>query len=242
MTDLSGYSRQELIYLCKHVMESAERFEDMFQSMLLVISGEEQLSLEEIGLLDVAGKQSISPLSIALKRFEENRIPTSQDHPRTPSDYHQRLTEEFRQVFYQGAEALQTLLKKYEWETQPQEVVACLEIQGRWNKRYLDHSDNEEALLEKTKMLYDDAALLAQERLEVDSSLCIKLEAFRSVFYRENLGDRNAAIEIGTAAFDRFITSLEMNVDRCSWSYLYAGLLRDNLTLWSSEVPSDRDD
>ena len=85
-----------------------------------------------------------------------------------------------------------------------------------------------------------------QEAFKIAENLCtthpirLGLALNFSVFYYEILNDAPKAIQLAKTAFDSAVAKLsELHDDSYKDSTLILQLLRDNLTLWTSEVGDD---
>jgi 14-3-3 protein epsilon len=88
------------------------------------------------------------------------------------------------------------------------------------------------------KTTYEEALALAQKSLPVNDPTRLGLALNMSVFYREVLGDIDAASAMARRAFEDSIAELDCVLeDSYKDSTLIMQLLRDNLTLWTEETP-----
>lgn len=89
---------------------------------------------------------------------------------------------------------------------------------------------------------YQSAHKIASEKLASTHPIRLGLALNFSVFYYEIMQQSDKAVEMAKNAFDEAIASLDNVTDE---SYkdatLIMQLLRDNLTLWSSDAPEEKD-
>lgn len=87
---------------------------------------------------------------------------------------------------------------------------------------------------------YQNAQAIAQEKLSSTHPIRLGLALNFSVFYYEILQNPEKACEMAKKAFDDAITDLDnVNDDSYKDSTLIMQLLRDNLTLWTSDMPDE---
>merc|ERR1712118_139641 len=100
--------------------------------------------------------------------------------------------------------------------------------------------DKESAAANKAKMGYDDAMGAASE-LAVTHHIRLGLALNFSVFHYEVLSNPEEACKMARTAFEGAIAELD-NVSEDSYkdSTLIMQLLRDNLTLWTSDQEGDQ--
>ena len=90
---------------------------------------------------------------------------------------------------------------------------------------------------EKAKKCYEEASEIAKTELAVTHPIRLGLALNFSVFYYEVLNNPEAACKMARTAFEDVIGELD-NVSEESYkdSTLIMQLLRDNLTLWTSDA------
>eukprot|EP01127_Copromyxa_protea_P011881 TRINITY_DN303_c0_g1_i2.p1 TRINITY_DN303_c0_g1~~TRINITY_DN303_c0_g1_i2.p1 ORF type:complete len:250 (+),score=80.98 TRINITY_DN303_c0_g1_i2:87-752(+) len=111
--------------------------------------------------------------------------------------------------------------------------------------RYLAEFANEEKkkdLATKGQEAYQ-AAKVAEEALPPTHPIRLGLALNYSVFYYEILNEPEKACELAKKAFDDAIAELDnLTEDSYKDSTVIMQLLRDNLTLWTSDIQDDDDD
>ena len=84
---------------------------------------------------------------------------------------------------------------------------------------------------------YEQATLLATSELKTTHPILLGLALNYSVFYYEVLNDPNKACQMAKKAFDDAIADIEqIEEDQYKDSTTIMQLIRDNLTLWTSEL------
>ena len=89
-------------------------------------------------------------------------------------------------------------------------------------------------------MAYKEANTIANQKLNPTHPIRLGLALNFSVFYYEILSSPERACRLAKAAFDEAIAELDtLSEDSYKDSTLIMQLLRDNLTLWTSDVEQD---
>ena len=92
-------------------------------------------------------------------------------------------------------------------------------------------------------MAYKSATDIATTELSPTHPIRLGLALNFSVFYYEILNSPDRACRLAKTAFDDAIAELDtLSEDSYKDSTLIMQLLRDNLTLWTTEMPSEGDD
>merc|ERR1712144_14294 len=96
--------------------------------------------------------------------------------------------------------------------------------------------DAKKAAAESARVAYDEALTEATKELPVTHPIRLGLALNFSVFHYEVLGNPDKACDMARTAFEEAIAELD-NVSEESYkdSTLIMQLLRDNLTLWTSD-------
>ncbi|KAJ7387670.1 hypothetical protein OS493_001008 [Desmophyllum pertusum] len=110
----------------------------------------------------------------------------------------------------------------------------------RYQAEFSKDDERKEAAQESLKA-YKKASDLATKELESTNAIRLGLALNFSVFYYEILNSPERACQLAKSAFDDAISKLEDGLDeeKCKDSTLIMQLLRDNLTLWTSDMQDD---
>ena len=112
--------------------------------------------------------------------------------------------------------------------------------------RYLAEVASDEQRTEVVKLSadsYRDAYALSKKKMATTNPIRLGLALNFSVFYYEIKNDSAKACELAKAAFDDAISQLDsVKEDTYKDSTLIMQLLRDNLTLWTSDADVDNED
>jgi len=103
--------------------------------------------------------------------------------------------------------------------------------------------DDRKAAAQKSLEGYQQALDIAQQHLATTNPIRLGLALNFSVFYYEILNEQSKACELAKKAFDEAIAKLDdLSEDSYKDSTVIMQLLRDNLTLWTSEGEDDEGD
>jgi len=109
--------------------------------------------------------------------------------------------------------------------------------------RYLSEFVGEKGYDQKAAQFYKSALTIAEAELTPTHPIRLGLALNYSVCYYEILKDKKKACELARDAFDKAISKLDQ-LDEAQYkdSTLIMQLLRDNLTLWTSDSQEGADD
>ncbi|KAE8670047.1 14-3-3-like protein GF14 phi [Hibiscus syriacus] len=242
-------ARDESVYLAK-LAEQAERYEEMVKFMENVVSAvpaPDELTVEERNLLSVAYKNVIGArraswrIVSSIEQKEEGRGNT--DHVSVIRDYRAKIEAEL-------CEICAGILKLLEENLVPaagtgDSKVFYLKMKGDYH-RYLAEfktGDDRKVAAEYTLAAYKSAQDIATAELSPTHPIRLGLALNFSVFYYEILNSPDRACTLAKQAFDEAIAELDtLGEDSYKDSTLIMQLLRDNLTLWTSDMQDDGTD
>lgn len=97
--------------------------------------------------------------------------------------------------------------------------------------------------MEDSQKAYQDAYDISKSKMQPTHPIRLGLALNFSVFFYEILNSPEKACQLAKTAFDDAIAELDtLNEDSYKDSTLIMQLLRDNLTLWTSDTAGDGDD
>lgn len=105
-----------------------------------------------------------------------------------------------------------------------------------------EYTQSNSELCDKSLTAYKTASDIAmgEDGLEVTHPIRLGLALNFAVFFYEILGERSKAIVLAKNAFDDAISQIDSLPEDCyKDTTLIMHLLRDNLSVWSSEVQDD---
>jgi len=227
--------RDALVYKAK-LAEQAERFDEMVSDMKEVARQPQELTVEERNLLSVAYKNVIG------SRRASWRVMTS--------------------IEQKGDADKLEIIRDYKAKIESELVDICNDILGIIEECLIPNSSSEEAKVFYYKMkgdyhrylsefqqgaarkasasaaldVYQAASGVASSDLQPTHPIRLGLALNFSVFYYEILNSPDRACHIAKQAFDDAIAELDtLNEESYKDSTLIMQLLRDNLTLWTSD-------
>jgi len=235
-------SREASIYMAR-LAEQAERYDEMADSMKNVAHLKEELTVEERNLLSVAYKNVVGSRRASLRiiasieQKEESR--GKEDHLTKARSYRKKVEDELTSICNDILEVLdQHLISK---SSTPESKVFYYKMKGDYH-RYLAESTTGEARqasAERALEAYKSASEIGLELLSTNP-IRLGLALNFSVFYYEIMNSPDNAIQLAKKAFDDAIEKLEQLQDESyKDSTLIMQLLRDNITLWTSNVDED---
>ncbi|KAK9112880.1 hypothetical protein Scep_020399 [Stephania cephalantha] len=258
-------TRAQLLYLAK-LAEQAERYEEManfMETLVHVSSSSDELSVEERNLLSVAYKNAIGSLRAAwrivssIEQKEENR--KNEDHVILVKNYRSKVETELSEVCGRILKLLNENLVPA--ASSSESKVFYLKMKGDYY-RYLAEfkvgSERREAA-EDTMTAYMAAQDIAFADLAPTHPIRLGLALNLSVFYYEILNSVEKACGMAKQlpewqaimliyvylfqAFEEAIAELDtLGEESYKDSTLIMQLLRDNLTLWTSDMQDQLDE
>lgn len=134
---------------------------------------------------------------------------------------------------------------KTEGDQSAEAPVFYLKMQGDYY-RYLAEvasKEDHDKVVQNSKDSYEEAYSLSQENMPTTNPIRLGLALNFSVFYYEIVGNQETACKLAKTAFDDAIADLDkLKDDSYKDSTLIMQLLRDNLTLWTSDQQADDND
>jgi len=234
-------NKEDLVQRAK-LAEQAERYDDMAQSMKKVTELGAELTNEERNLLSVAYKNVVGA------RRSSWRVISSIEQKTEGSEKKQQMAKEYREKveseLCEICNEVLGLLDKFliQKETNPESKVFYLKMKGDYY-RYLAEvatGDERTTVIDKSQQSYQEAFDIAKEKMQPTHPIRLGLALNFSVFYYEILNSPDKACQLAKQAFDDAIAELDtLNEDSYKDSTLIMQLLRDNLTLWTSDTVAD---
>lgn len=232
----------KLVEMAK-LAEQAERYDDMVNYMKELTKKADKLSDEQRNLLSVAFKNVVGARRSAwriISSIEGKQLEKSADNEEVlATAYRKEIEEELQERCKEVLNLITDhLLATTGGTTNPIEAeVFYLKMKGDYY-RYLVEVTSGDArtdLANKSKDAYT-AATDAADKLPSTHPIKLGLALNFSVFHYEIMNDGSIACELAKKAFDDAIAELDhLKEDSYKDSTLIMQLLRDNLTLWTSE-------
>jgi len=232
-------ARSKNVYFAK-LAEQAERYDEMAENMKAVGGSPEELSVEERNLLSVAYKNAVGSRRAAWRiitsvmQKEESKGNTEQ--AAYAKEYCSKVETELQGI-------CDTILKLLDGgligtAKSGESKVFYLKMKADYYRYIAEFTDGDakKQAAENARKAYAEAHAVAEKDLAVTHPIRLGLALNYSVFQYEVLQNQDEACKMARSAFEDAIAELD-NVDEASYkdSTLIMQLLRDNLTLWTSD-------
>lgn len=258
LEDFSECDCNQLMVLAR-ITETAERFEDMCSIMgELVRKRKEdgvQLDVEARNMLSVAYKNVVGQRRASWRTLK-SEDDVLQDFPELRNSYKGVVEQELEQKCQEVLGLLENSLIEVitvdleqaagniseEDQAAVETQVFYLKMCGDYYRYLAEFSDND-THKEKASGRYKEALTVAEKILPSTHPTRLGLALNASVCYYEIMQQPQKACELAKKAFDDAIQKLDsINENTYKDSTLIMQLLRDNLTIWSSENEEQRED
>uniref|UniRef100_A0A7S2AC38 14-3-3 domain-containing protein n=1 Tax=Stereomyxa ramosa TaxID=1078864 RepID=A0A7S2AC38_9EUKA len=235
--------RESNVYLAK-LSEQAERYDEMVEAMKKVAKENTELSVDERNLLSVAYKNVIGSRRAAwrilssIEQKEESK--GNEEHVARVKAYRGQIETELTDICNDIFNLLNDNLIPSSTENESQ--VFYHKMKGDYYRYLAEFAEGavKESSAEEARKAYDKSSEIACEHLEPTNPIRLGLALNFSVFYYEILNTPSKAIDLAKKAFDDAIEKLDqLSEDSYKDATLIMQLLRDNLTLWTSDMDDD---
>jgi len=233
--------REEIVQRAK-LAEQAERYDDMAAAMKTVTETNGELSNEERNLLSVAYKNVVGARRSSWRVISsiEQKTEGSERKQQMAKEYREKVEKELNDICKDVLNLLdQHLIAK---ASNDESKVFYLKMKGDYY-RYLSevaHGDERAAVVDDSRKAYENAFDISKEKMQSTHPIRLGLALNFSVFYYEILNSPDKACALAKQAFDEAIAELDtLNEDSYKDSTLIMQLLRDNLTLWTSDTSAE---
>jgi len=232
-------NRDKSVYFAK-LAEQAERYDEMANYMEEVGNSGDELSVEERNLLSVAYKNAVGSRRAAWRIItsvaQKEATKGNEDNKGFATEYCGKVEKELQDIC---DKILKLLTDKLIAKASTGESQVFYHKMKADYYRYIAEftsGDKKTAAAENARKAYEDAKVVAEKDLAVTHPIRLGLALNYSVFQYEVLGNPDEACKMARTAFEDAIAELD-NVAEDSYkdSTLIMQLLRDNLTLWTSD-------
>jgi len=238
-------NKEELVQRAK-LAEQAERYDDMAAAMKQVTETGAELSNEERNLLSVAYKNVVGARRSSWRVISsiEQKTEGSEKKQAMAKDYREKVEKELKTICEDVLKLLDDFLitKASTHESK----VFYLKMKGdyfRYLAEVASAGTDRTSTVEKSKEAYQEAIDIAKKNMSPTHPIRLGLALNFSVFYYEILNAPDQACHLAKQAFDDAIAELDtLNEESYKDSTLIMQLLRDNLTLWTSDAAGDGDE
>ncbi|CAI9732139.1 14-3-3 protein epsilon isoform X2 [Octopus vulgaris] len=238
--------REELVYMAK-LAEQAERYDEMVSNMKSVANQGTELSVEERNLLSVAYKNVIGArraswrIISSLEQKEDSK--GNEQRLRLIRSYRENIEIELKKICEDVLDVLDKQLLPI--ASSGESNVFYFKMKGDYH-RYLAEfaiGDDRKETADESLKAYKRASDIAANELTSTHPIRLGLALNFSVFYYETLSNPMRACALAKTAFDEAIAELDtLSEESYKDSTLIMQLLRDNLTLWTSDMQTEECD
>ncbi|KAL2466651.1 14-3-3-like protein GF14 mu [Abeliophyllum distichum] len=242
----SSSDRETSVYLAK-LAEQAERYDEMVEAMKKVAKMDVELTVEERNLLSVGYKNVIGArraswrILSSIEQKEESR--GNEQNARRIKEYQQKVESELTNICSDIMNVIdEHLIPSC---TAGESTVFYYKMKGDYYRYLAEFKTGNERkeVADQSLKAYETATTTAEAELPPTHPIRLGLALNFSVFYYEIMNSPERACHLAKQAFDEAISELDnLNEDSYKDSTLIMQLLRDNLTLWTSDIPEDAEE
>merc|ERR1712196_350356 len=231
--------RAKNVYFAK-LAEQAERYDEMADYMEKVGKAGDELSVEERNLLSVAYKNAVGSRRAAWRIItsveQKEKSKGNEDNAKFAKEYCTKVEAELDKI-------CNTILKLLDDKliakaSGGESKVFYQKMKADYYRYIAEYkeADAKKLAAESARQAYEAAKTVAEKDLAVTHPIRLGLALNYSVFQYEVLSNPDEACKMARTAFEDAIAELD-NVAEDSYkdSTLIMQLLRDNLTLWTSD-------
>ncbi|KAH1236828.1 14-3-3-like protein C [Glycine max] len=239
----STKERENFVYTAK-LAEQAERYEEMVEAMKNVAKLNVELTVEERNLLSVGYKNVVGARRASwriLSSIEQKEEAKGNDvSVKRIKEYRQKVESELSNICSDIMTVIDEHLIPSSSAGEPS--VFFYKMKGDYY-RYLAEfksGDERKEAADHSMKAYQSASTTAEAELPPTHPIRLGLALNFSVFYYEILNSPERACHLAKQAFDEAISELDtLSEESYKDSTLIMQLLRDNLTLWTSDIPEE---
>jgi len=233
---MASVPRDDLVYLAK-LAEQAERFDEMVEHMKVVAKMPTELSVEERNLLSVAYKNVIGSRRASWRVISSIEQKSDQGKSTLIVNYKQKIEKELESIC---GDILAIIAEQLIPHSAGDEgKVFYYKMKGDYHRYLAEFQAGDTRKTSSSDALesYQQASTIANKDLPPTHPIRLGLALNFSVFYYEILNSPDRACHIAKQAFDDAIAELDtLSEESYKDSTLIMQLLRDNLTLWTSDA------
>ncbi|GAV91921.1 14-3-3 domain-containing protein/Pollen_Ole_e_I domain-containing protein [Cephalotus follicularis] len=251
----SSKDREIFVYTAK-LAEQAERYDEMVNAMKNVAKLDVELTVEERNLLSVGYKNVIGArraswrILSSIEQKEESK--GNEVNARRIKEYRQKVEYELSKI----CSDIMTVIDEHliPSSTAGESTIFYYKMKGdyyRYLAEFKSGNEKKEAADNSLKAYqvyiivfvicaFWTASTTAESELAPTHPIRLGLALNFSVFYYEIMNSPERACHLAKQAFDEAISELDtLSEESYKDSTLIMQLLRDNLTLWTSDIPED---
>ncbi|KAJ9671460.1 hypothetical protein PVL29_025257 [Vitis rotundifolia] len=239
-------ARENFVYIAK-LAEQAERYDEMVDAMKKVAKLDVELTVEERNLLSVGYKNVIGARRASWRILssieQKEEVRGNEQNAKRIKEYRQKVESELSGI----CSDIMTVIDEHliPASTAGESTVFYYKMKGdyyRYLAEFKTANERKEAADQSLKA-YQTASTTAESDLSPTHPIRLGLALNFSVFYYEIMNSPERACHLAKQAFDEAISELDtLSEESYKDSTLIMQLLRDNLTLWTSDIPEDGED
>jgi 14-3-3 protein beta/theta/zeta len=232
--------KEELVQKAK-LAEQAERYDDMATAMKKVTENGQELTNEERNLLSVAYKNVVGARRSSWRVISsiEQKTEGNERKQGMAKEYREKVEKELREI----CQDVLGLLDKHliAKASNAESKVFYLKMKGDYYRYLAEVAGATKAeVVGESEKAYQAAFDIAKEQMQPTHPIRLGLALNFSVFFYEIMNSPEKACALAKLAFDDAIAELDtLNEDSYKDSTLIMQLLRDNLTLWTSDAKDE---
>ncbi|XP_059281032.1 14-3-3-like protein GF14 iota [Lycium ferocissimum] len=235
--------REIHVYMAK-LAELAERYDDMVDSMKKVAKLDAGLTVEERNLLYVGYRNVIGARRASWRIIssieQKEELKGNENNVKLIKGYHQKVEEELSKICRDIIEIIDKHLIPSVGTRDA--TVFYYKMKGDYYRYLAEFKTGQEKKEASEQSLkgYEAATATANSDLPSTHPIRLSLALNYSVFYYEIMNSPERALHLAKQAFDEAIAELDTSSEESSNdSILIMQLLKDNLMLWTSNLPED---
>jgi len=241
--NIDNFDAEDLLTAAR-VAEVTERYDDMCVLLRRLVemkcNKKEMLEIEERNLLSVAYKNVVGTKRQSWRVLSQGQLDIDKD---LLEKYTVTVENELEAVCTEVLELLKKTTEVSRDSEDKEDLVFYLKMIGDYNRYLSEFRTNDETYKTTANKFYTEAMEVAEVNLPETHPTRLGLALNFSVCCYEILGKKEEACRVAKKAFDSAIEKLDtLNDSSYKDSTLIMQLLRDNLTLWTSEQEEAGDD
>jgi len=225
-----------LAKMCEKMEQFGDMCEVMHELVSLAVSSKNELTEDERALVATAFKNQAGRLRSAC------RVPWTEDQFADVMDeYTKHLHQELTKFCDRSLDLFASMSKSPSLSTEGS--VFAIKLQADFHRYMAETSPGgRDSRHSKTALsFYQEAMELAESKLEATHPLRLGVSLNCAVCYHEIFKNTKQACQLAKTAFNKSIALLDsVDDDQYQDSTLLMQLLRDNLTLWTTETDSSK--
>jgi 14-3-3 protein beta/theta/zeta len=237
---MAGVEKEELVHRAK-LAEQAERYDDMAAAMKKVTERGDELSNEERNLLSVAYKNVVGARRSSWRVISsiEQKTEGNERKQSMAKEYREKVENELRDICRDVLGLLDKYLIPKAGNEESQ--VFYLKMKGDYYRYLAEVAGSDKPdVVNESKNAYQAAMDVARVKMQPTHPIRLGLALNYSVFFYEIQNTPDQACQLAKNAFEEAIAELDtLNEDSYKDSTLIMQLLRDNLTLWTSDAQGE---